>query len=66
MLNKFAFTENRSFLQQPYANGALFAIDLFHAGFLLGLFFGPEEGDERFFQNVGSLSTEIMTLRLRR
>jgi hypothetical protein len=26
---------------------------LFHAGFLLGLFFNPEDGDEIFFQNVG-------------
>jgi hypothetical protein len=31
---------------------ALFAA-CFHAGFLLGLFFGPEDGGDMLFRNVG-------------
>jgi hypothetical protein len=35
--------------QQPSSN----AWYLLHFGFLLGLFFGPEEGVGMFFRNVG-------------
>jgi hypothetical protein len=38
---------------------------MLQAGFLLGLFFNPEEGSNMFLQNVGSLSTEYMALYLR-
>jgi hypothetical protein len=34
----------------------------FHAGFLLGLFFDPEDGDGMFLQNVSSLSMDYMAL----
>jgi hypothetical protein len=27
--------------------------ELFHAGFLLGLFFGPEDGGDMFLRNIG-------------
>jgi hypothetical protein len=29
-----------------------------HAGFLLGLFFDPEDGSDMFLRNVGWLSTD--------
>jgi hypothetical protein len=32
------------------------------AGFLLGLFFNPEDGDEIFLRNVGWLSTDYTKL----
>jgi hypothetical protein len=34
----------------------------FHAGFLLGLFFNPEDGGNIFLQNVGGLSTDYTAL----
>jgi hypothetical protein len=34
----------------------------FHAGFLLGLFFDPEDGSDMFLRNVGRLSTDYMAL----
>jgi hypothetical protein len=34
----------------------------FHAGFLLGLFFGPEDGSYMFLQNVIWLSTVYTAL----
>jgi hypothetical protein len=33
--------------------------DLLHAGFLLGLFFNPEDGDDMFHRNVGQLSMPL-------
>jgi hypothetical protein len=33
---------------------------LLHAGFLLGLFFNSEDGDDMFLQNVGLLSMDCM------
>jgi hypothetical protein len=38
----------------------------FHAGFLLGLFFDPEDGNDIFLQNVDSLSTDYTTFYPRR
>jgi hypothetical protein len=38
----------------------------FHAGFLSGLFFNPEDGGDMFLRNVGWLSTEYMALYPRR
>jgi hypothetical protein len=38
----------------------------FHAGFLLGLFFDPEEGGDMFLRNVGGFSTEYTALYHRR
>jgi hypothetical protein len=35
---------------------------LLHAGFLLGLFFDPEDGGNMFFQNVGRLSPDYTAL----
>jgi hypothetical protein len=32
----------------------------FHAGFLFGVFFGPEDGGNMFLRNVGWLSTVYM------
>jgi hypothetical protein len=34
---------------------------LFHAGFLLGLFFDPEDEGDVFLRNVGRLSTDYRT-----
>jgi hypothetical protein len=39
---------------------------LFFVDFLLGLFFGPEDGGDIFLLNVGLLSTDHMTLYPRR
>jgi hypothetical protein len=36
----------------------------FHAGFLLGLLFGPENGSDRFLLNVSWLSTDYTALGL--
>jgi hypothetical protein len=38
----------------------------FHVGFLLGLFFNPEDGGNMFLQNVGLLSTNYTALYPRR
>jgi hypothetical protein len=38
----------------------------FYAGFLLGLFFDPEEGGDMFLRNVDSLSTVYRELYPRR
>jgi hypothetical protein len=38
----------------------------FHAGFLLGLFFDPEDGGDMFFRNVGWLSANCTALCPRR
>jgi hypothetical protein len=38
------------------------ACHLFHAGFLLALFFNPEDGSYIFLRNVGYLSTDYMAL----
>jgi hypothetical protein len=38
----------------------------FHAGFLLGLFFDPEDGGNTFLRNVGSFSMDYMELYPRR
>jgi hypothetical protein len=35
---------------------------IFHVGFLLGLFFGPEDGGDMFFGKVGWLSTDYTPL----
>jgi hypothetical protein len=40
--------------------------DYVHAGFLLGLFFDPEDGNEMFFRKVGCLSTDYIGLYPRR
>jgi hypothetical protein len=37
-----------------------------HTGFLLGLFFDPEDGGDMFLQNVGLLSMEYTVLYSRR
>jgi hypothetical protein len=34
----------------------------FHAGFLLGLFFDPEDGGDMLLRNVGRLSTDYKAL----
>jgi hypothetical protein len=34
--------------------------DLFHSGFLLGLFFYPEDGGDMFLRNVGKLSSDYL------
>jgi hypothetical protein len=34
----------------------------FHAGFLLGLFFDPEDGVDIFLLSIGRLSTDYMAL----
>jgi hypothetical protein len=39
---------------------------LLHAGFLLSLFFDPEDGGEIFLRNVDSLSTDYTELYPRR
>jgi hypothetical protein len=39
---------------------------LLHTGFLLGLFFDPEDGSDVFFRNVGCLSTDYTALYPRR
>jgi hypothetical protein len=39
---------------------------LLYLGFLLGLFFDPEDGGDIFFRNIGSLSTDYTMLYLRR
>jgi hypothetical protein len=38
----------------------------FHAGFLFGLFFDPEDWDDMFLRNVGWLSTDYMAVYPRR
>jgi hypothetical protein len=38
----------------------------FHVGFLLGLFFDPEDGGDMFLRNIGCLSTDCTTLYPRR
>jgi hypothetical protein len=38
----------------------------FHAGFLLGLFFDPEDGGDIFLRNAGSLSTDYKGIYPRR
>jgi hypothetical protein len=38
----------------------------FHTGFLLGLFFDPEDGGDMFLQNVSRLSTDYAALYPRR
>jgi hypothetical protein len=38
----------------------------FDAGYLLGLFFDPEDRDDMFLRNVGWLSTDYMALYPRR
>jgi hypothetical protein len=35
---------------------------LLHAGFLLDWFYNPEDGDDTFFRNVSSLSTDYAAL----
>jgi hypothetical protein len=35
---------------------------MLHPGFLLGLFFDPEEGSDIFLRNVGRLSTDYTAL----
>jgi hypothetical protein len=39
---------------------------LIHAGFLLGLFFDPEDGGDMFLLNIGSLSIDYTALYPRR
>jgi hypothetical protein len=39
---------------------------LFHAGFLLGLFFGPEDEGDMFLRNVGQILTDYTALYPRR
>jgi hypothetical protein len=38
----------------------------FHAGFLPGVFFDPEDGGNMFLRNVSCISTNYMALYLRR
>jgi hypothetical protein len=38
----------------------------FHDGFLLGLYFDPEDGGDMFLENIGSLSVEYTALYSRR
>jgi hypothetical protein len=38
----------------------------FQAGFLLGFFFDPEDGENMFLRNVGGLSTDYTALYPRR
>jgi hypothetical protein len=38
--------------EEHIASSALL-VTCFHADFFLGLFFGPEDGSDLFFQNVG-------------
>jgi hypothetical protein len=38
---------------------------LLHGGFLLGLLFNPEDGDDIFLQNVDLLSMDYMVLHIR-
>jgi hypothetical protein len=33
---------------------------LLHSGFLIGLFFDPEDGDDMFLRNIDWLSTDYM------
>jgi hypothetical protein len=38
-----------------------FACYLIHTGFLLGLFFGPDNGGDIFLRNIDRLSTDLRT-----
>jgi hypothetical protein len=59
-----------SFLHLHYRKLSFLQVDcsahyLFHAFFLLDLFFDPEDGNDMFLQNVGCLSTEYKALYLK-
>jgi hypothetical protein len=36
----------------------------FHAGFLLGSFFSPEDGGDMFLRNFGLLSTDVISQKI--
>jgi hypothetical protein len=68
---RFILSYGRDFLS---SNSLLFPVEpemsllatIFHTGFLLGLFFGPEDGDDMFLRNVVWLSTDYTALYRRR
>jgi hypothetical protein len=51
---------------KPSKKPAALLATYYHAGFLLGLLFDPEDGGDTFLRNVASLLTDYMALYPRR
>jgi hypothetical protein len=64
--NAVQSVENQPMFRMNTSPPSSFAFCLLHAGFLLGLFFNPEDGSDMFLRNVSRLSANYTSLYYRR